>query len=98
MELLSADATLLKKIIIAHENMKNCPQKMHKIGPNFFFSTALSCPYGQKLIIHIGNWAVAPCYIYFVIQMIVSIKKWPIEFAEEIFYPAQLHESTLTVN
>ena len=31
--------------------------------------------------------------------MIVGIKKWPIEFAEEIlFYPANLHESTLTEN
>ena len=30
--------------------------------PNFF-SNALSCPYGQKLKIHIGNWAEAPSVI-----------------------------------
>ena len=38
---------------------------------DFFFSlAALSCPYGQKLKIHDGNWAVAGstlCYIYFVL-------------------------------
>ena len=30
--------------------------------PNFF-SNALSCPYGQKLKIHIENWAEAPSVI-----------------------------------
>ena len=35
----------------------------------FFISTALSCPFDQKLKIHIGNWTKGTlCYIYFVLQ------------------------------
>ena len=59
MPLFSADATIFKKKI-AHENMKKMPSKVAHNRPQFFFRTALSCPYGQKLKIHIGNWAETP--------------------------------------
>ena len=47
--------------------MKKTPFKVAHNRPNFFsnyISTALSCPYGQKLKIKIGNWAEAPSVIY----------------------------------
>ena len=28
------------------------------------FYSPLSCPYGPKLVVHVGNWAEALCYIY----------------------------------
>ena len=43
--------------------MKKPPSKDAHNWPQCFFKTALSCPYGQKLKIHIGNWAQAPSVI-----------------------------------
>ena len=47
---------------------------------------SLSCPYGPKLIIHVGNWAEALCYIYSVM--------WAPQKKIELRPPR--HEMTLT--
>ena len=47
----------------AHKNMKKPPSKVAHNQPNFFFSTALSYPYGLKLKMHIVNWTEAPSVI-----------------------------------
>ena len=44
----------------AHDNIEKLSSKVAHNRPKLFFSTALSCPYGQKLKIHIGNWAEHP--------------------------------------
>ena len=43
MQLFSADVTIL---LFAHENLKKLTPKIAHNRHNFFFSTALSCPYG----------------------------------------------------
>ena len=60
MQLFSADVTIL---LFAHENLKKLTPKIAHNRHNFFFSTALSCPYGFKLKIPIGNLAEAPSVI-----------------------------------
>ena len=64
MQLFSADTTLFsKRIYIYVLPLKTCSKVAYNL-PNFFFSTPLSCPYRQKLKIHIGNWAEAPSVIF----------------------------------
>ena len=53
MQLFSANATIFLFSFLPMKTCKNCPQKMLVIGPKKFFSTVMSCPYGQKVKIHI---------------------------------------------
>ena len=58
--LFSVNATVFSKKKFAHENMKKPYPKVPHKKPPIFFSTAMSCPYGQKLKIHIRNCPEAP--------------------------------------
>ena len=41
MQVFSAEATIFKRFfLIVHENMKNRPRKVLRIGPKFFFGSA----------------------------------------------------------
>ena len=61
MKRFSADATIF--LFCPWKREKNALKNAH-IWPHFFFKTALSRPYGQKLKILIGNWAPAPSVIH----------------------------------
>ena len=60
MQLFTADATIFKKKCFWPRKL---PSKVGHSWPKFFLSITLSCQCGQKLKIHIGNWAEAPSVI-----------------------------------